>query len=99
MGPHLPDMSFEIERKRVFSTNLNGSDSSKIEELKKIVVQHEAYLICVQEYKSAKITVETLAAFPLEKWVYLFTPFELGASQGLLTMVKKTTTRKLWRGN
>ena len=85
-------MSFLIERKRVFSTNLNGSDSAKIEELKKLVVQNEAYLICVQEYKSAKITLETLAAFPLEKWLYLFTPFVMGASQGLLTIVKKTST-------
>ena len=77
-------------QKTLLSTNTNGSSPEKIEQIKAAANERRAWAFLIQEFKSKSISKELLAAFPIKKWQYLFSPFDTNVrSQGLLSLVKK----------
>ena len=75
----------------VLSCNSNGVSNEKIRKLWKIVKDRRIGIVCWQEYKRKRPTLETLACFPFHKWHYLYSEAEVdNANQGLLTLIRKS---------
>ena len=80
-----------FHKKRILSLNINGSSEVKIKNLKELVQQQDIYAVLLQEFKAKLIPDSILAAFPPENWRYCFSKFKIGESQGLLSLIRRTS--------